>query len=172
MTRRTRHAAARRANAAVAELVAARNAAGCEQLTVLDEEALRREHGDGTLGRLLYDSGQDEPVYTLGRCAASSYREHLYVRAYLAGKKLVACDLDNTLWEGLIGEGSIRHHAGRQTILRRLRERGVLLAICSKNNAENVRWEGQAILHENDFACRADQLGPEGPESDADPECP
>ena len=87
VTRRTRHAAARRANAAVAELVAARNAAGCEQLTLLDEEALRRVHGDNTLGHLLYDSGQDEPIYTLGRCAASPYREHLYVRAITFGEE-------------------------------------------------------------------------------------
>ena len=117
---------------------------------MLDEEALRREHGDGRLGHLLYDSGQDEPVFRIGLPVAERYREHLFVRAYLNGKKLVACDLDNTLWEGLIGEGSIKHYTDRQTILRRLRERGILLAVCSKNDVRNVQWR-ESVLVEDDF---------------------
>lgn len=152
VTLRTRHLARQQANAGVAEFVAARHAAGCHQLSLLDEEALRRIHGDNALGQLLYDSGQDEPIYTIGRWVAARYREHLHVRAYLAGKKLVVCDLDNTLWDGLIGEGAVQQHVDRQRILRRLRERGILLAVCSKNDAKKVHWEG-AVLREDDFAC-------------------
>ena len=65
-------------------------------------------------------------------------------------KKCVVLDLDNTLWGGvlgeegprgiLIGEGDPRAEAYLewQHKLKALKERGILLAICSKNNAEDV----------------------------------
>jgi len=61
----------------------------------------------------------------------------------LASRKLVVCDLDNTLWEGVIGEGlGVAHHADRQAVLQRLKDRGVVLAIASKNDPEKVVWSG------------------------------
>ena len=68
-------------------------------------------------------------------------------------KKCLALDLDNTLWGGIvgedgidelkIGEGSAEGEAflDFQRYIRSLKKRGILLAICSKNNpqdAENV----------------------------------
>jgi FkbH-like protein len=50
---------------------------------------------------------------------------------------------------------SLVHDSERDTNgnrIRRLRERGIVLAVCSKNNATNVRWE-EAVLGEDDFAC-------------------
>jgi FkbH-like protein len=66
--------------------------------------------------------------------------------------KLVIFDLDDTLWRGLIGEHytDITHHPhphgwplGIHECLQYLRSRGILVAICSKNNPELVqdRWE-------------------------------
>jgi FkbH-like protein len=52
----------------------------------------------------------------------------------------------------VIGEGSVEHYAERQSILRTLRQKGVLLAICSKNDPKNVNWLG-ATLSESDFVC-------------------
>src|SRR5581483_1175807 len=64
--------------------------------------------------------------------------------------KLIICDLDNTLWNGTIGDGAVQHYADRQAILLALRRKGVLLAICSKNDAKNVHWAG-GMLSQHDF---------------------
>ena len=60
-----------------------------------------------------------------------------------AVKKVVAVDLDNTLWDGVVGEdgvAGIRPNADLQRELKALRERGVLLAALSKNNPEDLAW--------------------------------
>ncbi len=66
-------------------------------------------------------------------------------------KKCLVLDLDNTLWGGVVGDAGIEGIAlGRgnpvgeafvdfQAYCRRLRERGVLLAVCSKNNPDIAR---------------------------------
>ncbi len=67
-------------------------------------------------------------------------------------KKLIILDLDDTLWKGIVGEVSISgirmdpsDHIGSifyqvQRILLNLKNKGVLLAICSKND-ENIALE-------------------------------
>lgn len=78
------------------------------------------------------------------------------VRAiYGRARKLLVLDLDNTLWGGVIGDdGPDRIVIGRETPIAEaytafqqyclsLRERGILLAVCSKNN-EEVAKEGFA----------------------------
>jgi FkbH-like protein len=83
-------------------------------------------------------------------------------------RKVLAVDADNTLWGGILGEdladglelntssarGRSFHDA--QTILRGLRERGVLLALCTKNNsadvAEVIAGHPGMVLREDDFA--------------------
>lgn len=60
-----------------------------------------------------------------------------------AVKKVVAVDLDNTLWDGVIGEDGvdgIRQNVAFQKELKSLRERGVLLVALSKNNFGDVEW--------------------------------
>ena len=65
-------------------------------------------------------------------------------------KKIIVLDLDNTLWGGVIGEDGVdgiqlsNHKEGQrffdfQKQLKRIKERGVLLAIASKNNEEDVK---------------------------------
>jgi len=65
-------------------------------------------------------------------------------------RKCIVLDLDNTLWGGILGEdgpGGVRVEEGDPTgesflafqrALRDVRARGILLAICSKNNSEDV----------------------------------
>ncbi len=65
-------------------------------------------------------------------------------------KKCLVVDLDNTLWGGVVGEdgiGGIKIGIGDpvgeaflefQHVIRSLKERGILLAICSKNNFVDV----------------------------------
>jgi FkbH-like protein len=65
-------------------------------------------------------------------------------------KKCVALDLDGTLWGGIIGEDGLKNlrlggsNSGEafvafQAYLRDLKQRGILLAVCSKNNEEDAR---------------------------------
>ena len=60
----------------------------------------------------------------------------------LSPKKAVALDLDGTLWEGVVGEDGVdalRPKTAFLAELKALKERGVLLAVLSKNNPADVR---------------------------------
>lgn len=83
-------------------------------------------------------------------------------------KKVLALDLDNTLWGGVIGDdGQSGIEIGSETsegqsflrlqkYIKAHKELGVLLTVCSKNDPENA-LEGlnhpDAALHPDDFAC-------------------
>lgn len=152
LTLRVRSAARRLVNRRIAEHVRARNAAGYDHLFVLDEAALLGEHGDGDLGLMYYNSELQHPA-ALGRWLAAEYRDVIAVHAQLLKRKLVVCDLDNTLWRGVIGEGAgVEHYRDRQQTLKRLQAKGVVLAVNSKNDPKNVRWDG-GVLSEGDFVC-------------------
>jgi FkbH-like protein len=86
------------------------------------------------------------------------------------GRKLVIVDLDDTLWGGVVGEvGWERlvlgghHHAGEafadfQRALKSLKNRGILLAVVSKNEEavaiEAIRRHPEMVLGVEDFAAR------------------
>ncbi len=67
---------------------------------------------------------------------------------YGKSRKVLVLDLDNTLWGGVIGDDGVEKiQIGRETPVAEaytafqeyclsLRNRGVLLAVCSKNNEE------------------------------------
>jgi FkbH-like protein len=67
------------------------------------------------------------------------------VLAHLHTKKLIISDLDNTLWRGTIGEAGVSPILDRQTLLSGLKHKGVLLAVCSKNNPQDVSWHGNHL---------------------------
>ncbi len=87
---------------------------------------------------------------------------------YGKSRKVLVLDLDNTLWGGVIGDDGVdKIQIGRETPVAEaytafqeyclaLRNRGVLLAVCSKNN-EDVAKSGFAhpssILKVEDFSC-------------------
>jgi FkbH-like protein len=82
-------------------------------------------------------------------------------------KKCLVLDLDNTLWGGVIGDDGLQglllgrdHPVGEaynnfQRYVKELRKRGILLAVCSKNEPENAK-EGfshpDMLLKLNDFS--------------------
>jgi FkbH-like protein len=86
-------------------------------------------------------------------------------------RKCLVLDLDNTLWGGVIGDDGIagivlgqgsgvgEAHLGLQAYARRLKERGVILAVCSKNDpaiAEAAfRDHPEMLLKRADFAAFA-----------------
>jgi FkbH-like protein len=83
-------------------------------------------------------------------------------------RKCLVLDLDNTLWGGVVGDDGIegivlgQGDAGGEAFLeiqrlaRRLRERGVILAVCSKNEADVAlapfREHPEMALREEDIA--------------------
>ena len=104
--------------------------------------------------------------------AAEMYGEQL-IRLVAASRglsaKCLVLDLDNTLWGGVIGDdgvegielgqGSSRGEAflDFQRYARQLRARGVVLAICSKNDESNAlepfERHPEMVLRRDDFAC-------------------
>ncbi len=82
-------------------------------------------------------------------------------------KKCLIVDLDNTLWGGVLGEDEISGimlgnaypgncYSEMQSNIKKIKEDGVILAICSKNNPDDVaevfdKHEGM-ILNLSDFA--------------------
>ena len=148
LTRRARRIVREAVNGQLAERVAAWRAADANVI-LLDETGLLDRHGEVALGRLVYPTPIQHPMQ-LGRLLADRYRDIMAVHADLVGKKILVCDLDNTLWKGEIGEGDVEHFVDVQRTLKELRRKGVLLAINSKNDPRNVRWDG-AVLGEDDF---------------------
>jgi FkbH-like protein len=133
---------------------AARSQQG-QSITLVEEPRLASSIGLREAGRYYHRLALQHPA-RFGAVLAELYRDILFAAAKLRKRKLVVCDLDETLWEGVIGEGlGVRHHDDRQDILLKLKERGVVLAINSKNDPSKVKWEsrdGRLSLH--DFVSR------------------
>jgi len=85
---------------------------------------------------------------------------------YGKNKKAIACDLDNTLWGGIIGDdGAENIEIGQETSIGQLysefqgylkahKDLGVLLTVDSKNEEENARAglnRPDSVLHPDDF---------------------
>jgi FkbH-like protein len=83
-------------------------------------------------------------------------------------RKCVVLDLDNTLWGGTIGEDGIdgieldltppgNAYRDFQLCIKGLSERGIILAVNSKNNFDDaievIRHHPYMVLREDDFAC-------------------
>jgi FkbH-like protein len=148
LSRRPRRIARSLVNRHIAEAIAARRAVDAN-IVLFDEVELLAHHGEFALGRKLYSSLIQHPA-EFGRLIAGRYREIIAAHADLYGRKVVVTDLDNTLWKGEIGEGNIAHLRERQRTLKELRRKGVLLAVNSKNDPNNVHWDG-AELNQEDF---------------------
>jgi FkbH-like protein len=106
-------------------------------------------------------------VSPVGTVALAQNVAAIIKSVYGKTKKCLVLDLDNTLWGGVIGDDGLqnlvlgRDHpegeafAGFQRYVQGLRARGVLLAVCSKNDLENAR-EGfshpDTVLKLDDFS--------------------
>ena len=111
------------------------------------------------LERLAADLGEgfyDEKMWKLGKMPFS-LRGLRELAKLFTPKKVLAVDLDNTLWEGVVGEdgvGGVTPDVAFQRQVRELKERGVLLVALSKNNAEDVEpmWDDpRMVLRKDDF---------------------
>jgi FkbH-like protein len=129
------------------------NSKSFRHLFLFDELKQLESIDELSAGALLYNSNLQHPS-VLGMTFAKPYIDIIYATSVFRKKKLVVCDLDNTLWDGVIGEGAVDHYHDRQAILLELRKKGIVLAINSKNDPKNVHWTN-ATLSENDFVYEA-----------------
>jgi FkbH-like protein len=99
-----------------------------------------------------------------GRFLATPYLDVVRSLASLGKAKVLAVDLDNTLWDGVMADGEVHHYRDRQQALRRAREAGLLLVAVSKNDPANVRWDEMElkaddfVLHKISWELKAQSL--------------
>jgi FkbH-like protein len=121
-----------------------------------------------------FNSLTNSKFWYLGRikytnlCFEEFSKEINYIIKAIEGKtkKVLVLDLDNTLWGGIIGEDGIngimlsedgegKIYRDFQQKIKSLKQLGVILAICSKNNIEdsNVAFSHpMMVLKKNDFS--------------------
>jgi FkbH-like protein len=142
-------------------------ASGHRNVYILDYDGLVARHG-----RLRW---HDERKWLVARMPISAdhlihlSREWLRFLVPLSGKtaKVAVADLDNTLWGGVIGEDGVNGiklgpeypgatYQSVQRALLDLTKRGILLAICSKNNPDDameaLKNHPGMLLQPKDFA--------------------
>lgn len=142
-----------------------RYAADSSSVVVLDLEARVAEGGPAGDPRIM---AYLKAPYTDATCAAYA-REVAHLARSVRGmaKKCLVLDLDDTLWDGVLGDagpsgvaaaGTLRGQAfgAFQRVVKQLASQGVLLAISSKNDPEPVlevlRTHPDMALRESDFA--------------------
>jgi len=130
----------------------------------------------GLLQSDFYKPIHDPRLYAIGRIRYTvdymrHVAEHLYsviLSALIPCRKLIICDLDDTLWGGTIAEDGIsgikiggndaigEAHLLLQRELKALSNRGIILAISSKNDIHvainAISHHPNMILRESDFA--------------------
>ena len=104
-----------------------------------------------------------------GLNAVSNEIDRVLEAAFTTRKKIIALDLDNTLWGGVIGEDGVDgielsdHKEGQryydfQRQLLEMKNRGIVLGIVSKNNEEDaeaaIRNHPAMLLRDNEFVSR------------------
>ena len=115
-----------------------------------DVERLAADLGDGFY---------DEKMWKLGKMPFS-IRGLRELAKVFPRKKVLAVDLDNTLWKGVIGEDGVAGivpDAEFQNRLLALKRRGILLVALSKNSPEDVEpiWsDARMVLKEADFVAQ------------------
>ncbi|WP_042387043.1 HAD-IIIC family phosphatase [Streptacidiphilus melanogenes] len=144
-----------------------------ERVVVLDLDVLLTQGGPLCDPRLAAYAGEELGEELLARCA----REVGHLARALTGRtrKVLVLDLDNTLWDGVLGEDGAEGIAARSTLrgeafgrvqrlARQLGSQGVLLAVCSKNDRGPVldvlRDHPDMQLREADFVAVQADWGP------------
>lgn len=104
-----------------------------------------------------------------GLNAVSNEIDRMLDSAFETRKKIIALDLDNTLWGGVVGEDGVEgielsdHKEGQryydfQRQLLEMKNRGIVLGIVSKNNEEDaeaaIRNHPAMLLRDDEFVSR------------------
>ncbi|GGL05804.1 HAD-IIIC family phosphatase [Streptomyces flaveus] len=131
---------------------------------VVDLEPLAAESGPVRDSRLAVYTKEHLGGELLGRYAREV--AHLARAVHGRTKKVLVVDLDNTLWDGILGDdgpdgiavsGTYRGEAfgAFQRLVKQLGSQGVLLAVCSKNDQEPVE---RVLADHPDMVLRPDDF--------------
>jgi FkbH-like protein len=140
--------------------------AASDRIIMIDGERIAAASKGGWEDPLLWSSAKAYPapevLPVLGEHIASVIRAEIGL-----SRKLLVLDADNTLWGGVIGEDGLdgirlgppsaigERYLEFHLYLKELNNRGVLLALASKNNQEDVlsalSRHPSALLHPDDF---------------------
>lgn len=127
------------------------------------------------IARIGSEQGVDERYWQIGRAPVGrnaliplGQEYGKFVRALCRkARKCLALDCDNVLWGGILGEEGLNNiklgaafpgscYQSFQREILNLHDRGVILALCSKNNASDVlevlRSHSDMLLRENNFS--------------------
>ena len=77
-------------------------------MIILDEFSIARENGLRDAGTYFHAYGQQHPARLGLITQGTPTYDTLWTIQNLQKKKVIVCDLDNTLWNGVIGEGTVR----------------------------------------------------------------
>jgi FkbH-like protein len=128
---------------------------GIPNVILLDEEAAARKFGIRKAARPAVPRRLLRGAYfhttQFGEPLADAYIDLLMSFRDLRKAKVLLLDFDNTLWEGVMADGSVTHRADGQQLLRKLKDAGMLLVALSKNDPKNIRWD-EMVLKPEDFA--------------------
>lgn len=134
-------------------------------LYLIDIDHIRSVVGTGFLDRKLYDTAK--MAVSLNGLPELAYHVVKMIQSQCGvQKKCVICDLDNTLWGGVIGDDGIggieigEHGTGPaytefQLWLKELKKRGILLCICSKNEEQIAK---KAFCEHPDMVLRLEDI--------------
>lgn len=127
---------------------------GLDNIIFIDERALVAEMGlRGADRRLLPRTLTHGALFHPGRFGVAVAQDYVRIASAYAGlakAKVLLVDFDNTLWKGVMADGPVEHDVAAQSLLKELKDAGMLLVSVSKNSAENVRWD-EMVLKPDDF---------------------
>ena len=141
LTQRTRARARRSINAWLPAQLAALNQESFTHFFLLDEAKLLSRYSENQLGRRFYEAQLQHPA-ALGRAIAALYLDAIIAVSVIMPKKVVITAVDELL----------RDPAGpdsRQRILKRLRNKGMLLALNGSRPATAADWAPAGLTLED-----------------------
>ncbi|WP_340019603.1 HAD-IIIC family phosphatase [Paenibacillus sp. FSL H3-0457] len=130
-------------------------------INIIDYREIEQIYDISEVEDTLQDSMAHIPYTEVFFAAAGALTSRKLVAWRKQKFKVIVVDCDNTLWNGICGEDGIHglkidtSYQYLQSFLLRKKNEGMLLAICSKNNEEDV-WEifnshPEMILRKEDF---------------------
>ncbi len=149
ITARPRKIAADKVNALLANSLSEINQEVLRPFITVDEASLCNRFNETALSKVYHKACVYHPTVMADELS-HLYQNPILANKLLSTKKVVAIDLDDTIWKGTIGEGRIEHYVERQRTLQDLKQKGILLTIVSKNDRQNVHWT-DGVLSAEDF---------------------
>ena len=107
------------------------------------------EYSDDDLGRKFYDADLQHPA-VLGLALSGKYRDLLAARAACSAVNCSSVTWTTRCGPARSGKAQSSTTSDRQRTILALKQKGIVLAVNSKNDPGNVHWDG-GLLNEGDF---------------------